>query len=322
MSDLNVTFAGLALSSPLFFEADASQLRPSTMSDARKAGACAIVLPAMTDETLGRVAAADELTENNLTALAHAHAVEAIGQLNADAYFALIEEIRSIEAGPVVVPFEFTNRRFWTQNAHRAVRAGADALELRVVPLHFARALRSDLIEKNALRIVAQVADQVDVPLLVRIPTNITGLVELCQAVVDAGAKAVVFEPCPVPATITINPPELRATPDASSQAAIAREAIEAVRNVYRRVNVHMAVRIDNPDAATLASAVCCGATAVVGRYPQRDATELTTALAAGSGGLAGWMKKQAYDKLYDFRGVLSESRLSSSLDSSASEKA
>lgn len=254
-----------------------------------------MLLPPLTDRWLAAPQEPDEILPNNDGGIARDSAEWLLREMNAENYLDLVEELASGSTVPVFAGLSFSNRKHWVRYARRVTQAGATGVELRV--MDHGQHLRSDQIEKRAIRIVAQVVDSLDEPVIVRIKSSVTGLAAFTQALCDAGAKAIIIES-----------PRITEFSDSGLSHTYSSPLvpIEAVRRVYRRISAHLAVDLGTADSDTVRAAILAGATAVV-YSPVENSEQLRN-------DLLRWMKSRKHTSIFDFRGSLSESKLATSI--------
>ncbi len=291
MPEINVTFADLTLASPFI----GSQLDPALIPEAEETDSSAVLLPPLTEKGLSHSLDTDEILPNNDLGIARDSAEWLLREMNAETYLDLVQDTTKKSAVPVIASLSFSHRGNWLRYARRVTQAGADAVELRIMD-HLTNE-RSDLIEKRAIRIVSLVADALDEPVIVRLRSCVTGPLAFAQALCDAGAKAIVVES---PRITKISDTGIHREPGSPAV------AVETIRRLYRRVSAHLAVDVGPADIDTVTGAVLAGATAVI-HVPRPEKRAL-------SGGLESWMGKKQHETIFDFRGSLSESRLSASV--------
>lgn len=316
MADLNVTFAGLALSSPLIVEFRDEIPHNDVIADLAEAGVGAFLLPPLNEARLDWDAEPSEITENNMSDASHRESERLRRDMNRSSYLERIGEIAEITSVPVIASVQCSRRNQWVNTAHLMSSAGASAIELLPVPEKDWRTSRSDRIEKEIIRITSLVATRTDTPVVVRLLAAPYGMQTLVQSLGDSSARGVVLTGSDYLTTIDVDSvtTDMYSLEGRRSDAAYLN-ALATLHVLYRRVSPHLAARIPPDRVSALTECVLAGATlAVLPLVPhmeERARSIVTEHLST----LHGWMRRKGHASLFDFRGVLSDSRRSSSLE-------
>lgn len=190
MSTLNTKFAGLDLKSPIIVGSNSLTANVAKLIEFEKAGAGAVVLKSLFEEGITREIAANNTDE-------HPEAYDYIsGYLEEKIltdYLELIKEAKSKCSIPVIASISCHTDGKWEEFAKRIEEAGADALELNIMTLCTSRNYNPGDFEKMHETIVANVASMISIPLIVKIGSNLSNPVALCDKLYANGAKAVVL---------------------------------------------------------------------------------------------------------------------------------
>lgn len=312
MSDYNVTFAGLPLESPIIIETTTDALEIEVADRCRESGAGGVLFPVLDEERLNRVLTDDELTEHNRNDRTNRDSQRVLRSLNIDEYMDALEELTHHLEIPVIGALQCDRKSQWFSLAHLMKEAGAKAVEIRPYRHDVHRHLRSDQIEKTILRITASISDRVDIPLIVRVPAFMHGLHPFMHALGETGAAAVVIEPPEI--VQPVDAETLTLTTAVDDRGAFLT-SLSTCRALYRRINTHIAVQVPRENASTLVTALIGGATAVTLPVDGSDREETPELVRRYLTYLKKWMTSHSFTNLFDFRGVVSESRLQSSLE-------
>lgn len=316
MSDINVTFAGLPLASPLIIESEADQLDLSVIQECQDAGAGAIVFPVLNDDLLNREQDPSERLENNRDDQANRDSDRVLRRLNTEEYLERLEATVQATSIPVIAALQCTRRNQWFTLAQQMKDAGAQAIEIRPFIPERARTQRSDVIEKSILRTTSYVADRLESPIICRIPTFLHGVQAFVHALGDAGAKAVLIDPPPT--LLGVDKESIQLTEHASDEHvayAAFLTSLTAARTLYRRVSSHLALCLPKNASSSLVVSLIAGATVSTLPVHGTDPEEARKAVRRYIQQLERWMSAHSMGNLFDFRGSLSESRVTSSLE-------
>ncbi len=316
MSDYNVTFAGLPLESPMIIESSTDRMDTNVARECREAGTGGVIFPVLDEDRLNRVVDDSELTEHNRDDRGNRDSQRILRRMNID------EHLNGLEAAvkeldiPVIGSLQCDRRGQWFALAQQMREAGAGAIEIRPYIQEVHRSMRSDQVEKSILRITAYISDRLESPLIVRIPAFMHGIQPFVQALGEAGAAGVLVEPPEVVHAVDV---ESIAITDSSEDRTAAHAAfitaLSACRILYRRVNTHIALKIPDSAASTLVMALLGGATVTTMPVDGTDGEGSSQLVRRYLTYLKKWMTTHSMGSLFDFRGVVSESRLHSSLE-------
>jgi dihydroorotate dehydrogenase (fumarate) len=196
MIDLQTTYLGLRLRSPLV--ASASPLTGS-LRDLRRleqAGAGAVVLPSLFQEQLTEEARVlGVLAGRRVGAGASGWSLDRLRRYNTgeDGYLTLIERAKAALDIPVIASLNAVESGSWVSYARLVEDAGADAVELNIyfVATHFG--LPAQEIETRCRNLVRDVRDQLGVPLAVKLSPFYSAFGNFALQLVDAGANGLVL---------------------------------------------------------------------------------------------------------------------------------
>jgi dihydroorotate dehydrogenase (fumarate) len=316
MDDLNVTFAGLALKSPLIVEFT-EQIPPlDILPGLVRAGAGAFLLPKLDRTRLEWTETDHELTEHNRSDTASRNAEALQRRINQDAYMEAIETISRETSLPVIAALQLNRRDHWINMAHAMADAGASVVELHPVAERDWRTVRTDQVEKEIVRVSAGVGSRLDLPIVVRLVAAPYGMQALVQSLSDSHVKGVILAGSDYLATIDpdTSTTDTLATDGRRGDAAF-MNALAVLQLLYRRVAPHLATRLPPDRPAALTESILAGATLAVLPIRAEDVKRAQGLIGEHLGSLNGWMRRKGFSSMFDFRGSLSDSRRTSSLE-------
>ena len=316
MSDYNVTFAGLPLESPLLIETDSDLLDVGVARQCREAGAGGILFPVLDEKRLNRRIDSQELTENNQDDQGKRDSERILRRLNTDEYLDSLENaVRELDI-PIIGSLQCDRRGQWFALAQHMKDAGAKAIEIRPYRHDLHRLERSDQIEKHILRTTAYISDRLELPLVVRIPAFMHGVQPFVQSLGEAGAAGILIEQPESIHGVNVEAMTLtNAGDDKTADQAAFITSLSVCRSLYRRVNTHIALRVADTTASAVVMALMGGATVTTVPVDGQDADGAALLVRRHLTYLKKWMTTHSMTSLFDFRGVISESRLHSSLE-------
>ena len=188
MSNLNTCFGGLELKSPVIVGSNGQTASLDKIVEFEKAGAGAVVLKSLFEESIAREIAANMTDE-------HPEAYDYIsGYLSEKVvsdYLDLISAAKAKCSIPVIASIACHTDGKWEEFAKRIEKAGADALELNVMSLSTSRNYVPGTFETLHEDIVSNVKALVKIPIIVKLGANISNVVALCNNLYAKGAAAV-----------------------------------------------------------------------------------------------------------------------------------
>lgn len=194
MTDLETTYLGLRLRSPLVASASPVTGSLDTLLAAEAAGAGAVVLPSLFEEQLALDAelwaqpdAANQLARR-------AHGVD-LDDYNAGpaAYLHLVGQARSRLSIPVIASLNFARPHAWPEFTRMLVGAGAHAIELNACILSADPERSSQQIEDAYVELVGSVVEASQVPVAVKLPPFLTAPADLARRLHAVGAEGLVL---------------------------------------------------------------------------------------------------------------------------------
>lgn len=193
----SVKLGDLCLKTPFIVSSCSLTTNPANCSAYEKAGAGAIVLKSIFQETILAEVASMDMS-------AHAEAYDYLGVYHEQAciqhYCDLIKETKKVCSIPVVASVNCTDATGWVSYAKKFQEAGADAIELNVMRLESAVSYNHGDLENQHVAILKAVKEIVSIPVIMKIGHCFTNTVQLVASLKAAGAAAVVLfnKMCPV----------------------------------------------------------------------------------------------------------------------------
>ena len=197
MPDLHTTYLGLPLRSPLVASAGPFTGQLDRLVELEVAGAGAVVLPSIFEEQIEHeTAEIDRLFtvhgESFNEATSFFPEVDDYGSA-IDSYLELIENAKMAIDIPVIASLNGANIGGWVKYARLLEGAGADALELNLYTVAADPNVDGSSLEAEHLELVALVAEEVDVPVAVKISPYYSSLSSFVVGLQRSGAGGVVM---------------------------------------------------------------------------------------------------------------------------------
>jgi dihydroorotate dehydrogenase (fumarate) len=194
VTDLETTYLGMRLRSPLVAAPSPLTGDLHTLLAAEAAGAGAVVLPSLFEEQLALEAELWASPDTaNLTAR-RPHGVD-LDDYNEGpgGYLRLVEQARDRLTIPVIASLNCARKASWPEYTRMLVNAGAQAIEVNSYILSADPQRSGQRMEDEYLEIVGAVADVSAVPVAVKLPPFLTAPANLALRLHNVGAAGLVL---------------------------------------------------------------------------------------------------------------------------------
>jgi len=320
MPDLHTTYLGLSLRSPIVASAGPLTSDVHRIRELADHGAAAIVLPSLFEEQIEH----ETMEIDRLFTLHGDSFVEATSfvpemdgyNTSVERYLELIESAKAAVDVPVIASLNGTNIGGWLRYAQLLQDAGADAIELNLYAVAADPLISGASLESEHFGLVAVLAEEITIPLAVKISPNYSSLSSFVVGLQEAGASGVVmFNRFYLPdldlETLDVTPRVALSTPEEVRQplrwAGILREHL--TMSIAASSGVHSGFDVAK---LLLAGADVTMTTSALLRH---GAAHLETIEAQ----LVDWMSEHEYDSVDQLRGSVSRASVA---DPSAYERA
>ena len=193
--DIQTTFLGLTLPSPVIVGSSGLTGRVDRIRELADAGAGAVVLKSLFEEQI--LANISRETGRGGVVYGHGDIDEFVTfyerKHSIDAYIKLIEESKKAVSIPVIASINAVSDREWQQICVDLAKAGADALQLNMFVPPFDPETGSNELEEMYYSVVRKVKAVTDLPLAVKIGPHFTNIGRVVAGLKNAGAHAVVL---------------------------------------------------------------------------------------------------------------------------------
>lgn len=196
--DLKTQYLGLTLKHPFMLGASPITHDIDRLKQMVDAGASAVVMHSLFEEQLGRMNAAaankaappleddSEIPESMRPSQSNAFPAP-------EDYLAQLATVKRSVNVPVIASLNGATDEGWLYYAKHLEDAGADALELNVYHLALDPEETGEMIEKQLVEMVQQVAQALSIPVAVKLSPCYSGLPNLARRLTHAGARGLVL---------------------------------------------------------------------------------------------------------------------------------
>lgn len=305
MSTINVNFAGLELKSPIIVGSCSQTSSLAKIQEFEKAGAGAVVLKSLFEESITREVAAHGSTLDE-----HPEAYDYISSYLSDKvvsdYLSLIREAKSKSSIPIIASIACHTDGKWEEFATQIEAAGADALELNVMSLCTRKSYTLGDFERTHEAIVSNVSSKIKIPLIVKIGSNISNPVALVDSLYARGAKAVVLFNRFYPTDIDIDKMSFTMSNPFTSSSDLSQSIRWAGIISASVPQIPVAVSGGVEGWAEVVKSILSGATAVeVVSSIMKNGPEWITRT---NEALSAWQKEKGYEAINSYKGKMNAS--------------
>ncbi len=308
---IETSYMGLPLSSPIVASSSGMTENVEQLKRLQDAGVGAVVLKSLFEE---EIIAEMQRTERQMqqpgfTFPEMADMYDYVDTENGVAnYLDLIRRAGEAVSVPVIASVNCISAQKWTYFAREIERQGVDGLELNVflMPSDFS-AGNAAAFEQTYFDIIAQVLEQVNIPVAVKLSHYFTLLGSTLKRISETGIKGMVlfnrfFSPDYNLSDLTIVPTNVLSTP---AELAL---SLRWIAIMHGRVGCDLAASTGVHDGDGVIKQLLAGANAVqVASALYQDGVDVVEAM---NERLAGWMEHHRYEQITDFRGLLSQGRV------------
>jgi len=191
MSDLKTTFAGLSLKNPIIVSSSGLTNSAIKNKHLEAAGAGAIVLKSLFEEQIALEAA--QMQNSVYYPEGGDYLVEALRDHKLSEYLRLIKESKESCRIPIIASINCYSDSEWTNFAKEIEKAGADALEINILSLQTEELYEWGAFEQRHIDILNHVKRQINIPIIMKLGSNLSNPVALIYQLYANGAAAVVL---------------------------------------------------------------------------------------------------------------------------------
>lgn len=306
MSDLETTYMGLQLQTPIVVAASSISSYLERIQNAELAGAGALVIRSLFEEQIlmdaqryaeSLAVGADSFAE----ALSYFPDIEHGGTSE---HLMWVERTRKDVKMPLIASLNAVSPGAWTQYAKQLEGTGVDALELNVYAVATDPRVAGAVIEAQMYEIVQAVREEVGIPVSVKLSPYYTSVANVATKLDLLGVSALVLfnrflQPDIDPETESFTQEMVYSTPQEM------KLPLRWVGLLYGRIQADLALSTGVHSGRDAAKAILAGAQVVqvASALLEKGIPYLSTMLR----GLEAWMEEHEYADLHAFRGKMSQ---------------
>jgi dihydroorotate dehydrogenase (fumarate) len=306
MANLNTTYMGIQLESPLVVAASSISNYIDRIEMAEKAGAGALVIRSLFEEQI----MFDALQLEDSLSVGSESFAEALSYFpdikhgEADEHLMWIEKTRKSVKMPLIGSLNAVSTGAWLKYAKQLEATGIDALELNVYSVATNPNKTSSEIEKNLYEIVKMVKAEVELPVAVKLSSFYTSPLNVAGELSEQGVEALVLfnrflQPDIDPQSESLKNEMVFSTSEEM------KVPLRHIALLYGRINSDLAITTGVHTGLDAVKAILAGACVVqtASALLKNGIPYLSTMLRE----IEAWMDEKDYNKLDDFRGKLSQ---------------
>lgn len=308
MPDLTTNYLGLNLKNPLVASASPLSKKLETVKKLEDAGIGAVVMYSLFEEQIVHESKALDYflnvgTESFAEALTYFPNLEHYN-VGPEEYLELIAKYKKAVSIPVIGSLNGVSSGGWVDYAKKIEEAGADALELNIYFVPTDPEVASQDLEQAHVDLVADVRDQVKIPLAVKLSPFFTSLPHFAGRLVKAGANGLVLFNRFMQPDMDIETLEVVPSINLSTSSDL-RLPLRWVAILYGRVKADLALTSGVHTADDVIKSMMAGAnvTMIASELIAHGVKRVPELLS----GVTEWMTNFEYDSIKQMRGSMSQ---------------
>ena len=307
--NLSVKYMGLDLPNPVIVGSSSLTNSVKKIERLEKAGAGAVVLKSLFEEQIlvdkGKLIRQEEMY------FWYPEAIEFVNQsmkgAGIESYIQLISDTKKTVTIPVIASINCVTDREWPSSAKELELAGVDALELNIAIFPFNKEITAEAIEDQYVSIVKAVKKEIRIPVAVKIGPYFTNIQRITYKLQQAGADAIVlfnrfFSPNLNIHRMTITNENMFSSPEEMAL------TLRWVGLVSSEVKCDIGASTGIHTSGDVIRQLLMGAatTQICSTLYHNGSNYLKTII----DGLTKWMTEHGFNKINDFKGLISENKV------------
>lgn len=306
--DLSVKYLGLELPTPVIVGSSGLTDSAKKIADLEKYGAGAVVIKSIFEEEITmeyeKILAEEAPSRYKDDYLDYFD--YKIKEQNLGNYIKLITDAKKKVSIPVIASINCTSSHEWTYFAQKIEEAGADAIELNIFEMPSTLEKSLEEIDHDYLEIINNVKNVINIPLAIKISYYFSNFGRAVRVLSKTGVNGIVMFNRFFSPDIDLDKMEIISTNVFSTPQELPI-SLRWIGIMANRVKCDLAASTGVHDGKAVVKQLLAGATAVqmVSALYQNGPEYLKTVIEE----IEAWMKEKSYEKIADFRGMLSQER-------------
>ncbi|MEE4256673.1 MAG: dihydroorotate dehydrogenase-like protein [Bacteroidales bacterium] len=306
--DLSTKYLGLELPTPVIVGSSGLTDTAKKIEELEKYGAGAVVIKSIFEEEITmeyeKVLAEEAPSRYKDDYLDYFD--YKIKEQNLGNYIKLITEAKKKVKIPVIASINCTSSHEWTFFARKIEEAGADAIELNIFELPSTLDKSLEEIDHDYLEIINDVKNTIKIPLAIKISYYFSNLGRAVRVLSKTGVSGIVMFNRFFSPDIDLDKMEIVSTNVFSTPQELPT-SLRWIGIMANRVKCDLAASTGVHDGKAVVKQLLAGANAVqmVSALYEKGPEYLKTVIEE----IEAWMKEKGYEKIDDFRGMLSQEK-------------
>ncbi|GAH80504.1 unnamed protein product, partial [marine sediment metagenome] len=200
MSNLTTTYVGLELRSPIIAGSAGITETVERMKKAQDNGAGAVVMKSLFEDEISRISPTprfkliryrEGLNNNKSKNSFSLYSYEQGSEWGLERYAEEVSRAKKELNIPVIASINCISKEGWISYAKRLEEAGVDALEINLSCPHSSIIFRGKEVEKGILNTVRLVRENVSLPIIAKISSQLTSPVQIIKEIESIGANGI-----------------------------------------------------------------------------------------------------------------------------------
>lgn len=309
MKNLETSYMGLRLSSPVILGASELTSHPDMLKKAEEQGAAAVVYKTLFEEQIQMENLHHDEKISQYNDL-HAEMITLhpdVDRSDIDYYLVKLRKVKESLSIPVIASLNCVNESSWFRYAKMIEETGVDAIELNLYQIPTRFDLDAAAIEQQQIDIVAGIRQQLTIPVSVKLSSDYTNILHFAKRLDDAGVNGMVlFNAFFQPDVDILKETHKRAFN--LTRKGEYKKSLRYAGMLYGRVNADVCSSRGVFNGEDVIKLLLTGASCVqVVSAVYKHGIER---IGAFNREISEWMEKKQYSSISDFRGKLSDSVL------------
>lgn len=309
MSNLETTYMGIPIKSPVILGACELTSKEDALKKAEQEGVAAVVYKSIFEEQIQMDNLMhDELLEEYEDIHAEMITIHPnIDQSEIEHYLVQLRKAKESVTIPIIASLNAVNESSWIRYATLIEETGVDGIELNLYQTPTRFDLDASYIEKHQFEIVSKIKNKLSIPISVKLSPDYTNILNLVQQLDKTGVDAVVLFNAFFQPDIDIDKEKHKKSFNLSRRGDY-KKSLRYAGMLHDRIqaDVCSSCGVFNGEDVIkllLSGASCVQVVSAVYKYGVSVISDINRTV-------SNWMEKKGYNSIEDFKGKLSDSAL------------